>query len=172
MCSILHPTNACAKTDWRCRARVTLARTPWRAHVACVSRLRQRPTFSHTYPPQYGVSIPLYVCMFLLHDVFMNVFCMYVCMYVCMNVFQYVCSVYVMSECAWQSGAPSTSSQRGAITQQLGSLCEEQRCHQGSHSSHCKCALRCRRVPKFSTYGSVCSACAQRPGLPRACHSG
>jgi hypothetical protein len=30
----------------------------------------------------------------------------------------------------------------------------------------------CRRVPKFPPYGSVCCACAQRPGLPRACHSG
>ncbi len=29
-----------------------------------------------------------------------------------------------------------------------------------------------RQVPKFWTYGSVCCACAQRPGLPRACHSG
>ena len=29
-----------------------------------------------------------------------------------------------------------------------------------------------RRVPKFWTHGSVCCACAQRPGLPRACHSG
>ncbi len=29
-----------------------------------------------------------------------------------------------------------------------------------------------RRVPKCSPYGSVCCACAQRPGLPRACHSG
>ncbi len=28
------------------------------------------------------------------------------------------------------------------------------------------------RVHKFWTYGSVCCACAQRPGLPRACHSG
>ena len=28
------------------------------------------------------------------------------------------------------------------------------------------------RVPKFWTHGSVCCACAQRPGLPRACHSG
>jgi hypothetical protein len=28
------------------------------------------------------------------------------------------------------------------------------------------------RLPKFWTYGSVCCACAQRPGLPRACHSG
>ncbi len=27
-------------------------------------------------------------------------------------------------------------------------------------------------VPNFWTYGSVCCACAQRPGLPRACHSG
>ena len=26
----------------------------------------------------------------------------------------------------------------------------------------------CRRVPKFWTYGSVCCACAQRPGLPCA----
>ena len=29
-----------------------------------------------------------------------------------------------------------------------------------------------RRVPTFSPYGSVCCACAQRTGLPRACHSG
>ena len=34
------------------------------------------------------------------------------------------------------------------------------------------CALikpqtKCHRVPKFSPYGSVCCACAQRPGLPR-----
>jgi hypothetical protein len=29
-----------------------------------------------------------------------------------------------------------------------------------------------RRVPKFWTYGSVCCACAQRPGLPRARHTG
>jgi hypothetical protein len=29
-----------------------------------------------------------------------------------------------------------------------------------------------RRVPKFWTYDSVCCACAQRPGLPRACDSG
>jgi hypothetical protein len=29
-----------------------------------------------------------------------------------------------------------------------------------------------RGVPRFWTYGSVCCACAQRPGLPRACHSG
>ena len=26
--------------------------------------------------------------------------------------------------------------------------------------------------PKFSPYGSVCCACTQRSGLPRACHSG
>ena len=31
-------------------------------------------------------------------------------------------------------------------------------------------AYRYRRVPKFWTYGLVCCACAQRPGLPRACH--
>ena len=29
-----------------------------------------------------------------------------------------------------------------------------------------------KQVRKFSPYGSVCCACAQRPGLPRACHSG
>ncbi len=28
------------------------------------------------------------------------------------------------------------------------------------------------RVPKFWTHGSVCCACAQRPGMPRGCHSG
>jgi hypothetical protein len=27
-----------------------------------------------------------------------------------------------------------------------------------------------RRVHKFSPYGSVCCACAERPDLPRACH--
>ena len=32
--------------------------------------------------------------------------------------------------------------------------------------------LTYRRVPKFSPYGSVRCACAQRPGVPRACHSG
>ena len=31
--------------------------------------------------------------------------------------------------------------------------------------------LQYRGIPKFWTYGSVCCACAQRPGLPRACHS-
>ncbi len=34
------------------------------------------------------------------------------------------------------------------------------------------CARVYRRAPKFWTHGSVCCACAQRPGLPRACHSG
>ncbi len=33
-------------------------------------------------------------------------------------------------------------------------------------------AICYRGVPKFSPYGSVCCACAQRPGLPRACYSG
>ena len=28
------------------------------------------------------------------------------------------------------------------------------------------------RAPKFSPYGSVCCACAHKPDLPRACHSG
>jgi hypothetical protein len=32
--------------------------------------------------------------------------------------------------------------------------------------------VRTHRVPKCWTYGSVCCACAQRPSLPRACHSG
>ena len=31
----------------------------------------------------------------------------------------------------------------------------------------CIFAICCRQVPKFWTYGSVCCACAQRPGLPR-----
>ncbi len=37
-----------------------------------------------------------------------------------------------------------------------------------------KYTLVYREVPKFSPYGSMCCACAQRPasGLPRACHSG
>ena len=34
------------------------------------------------------------------------------------------------------------------------------------------CWLLYRGVSKFWAYGSVWCACAQRPGLPRACHSG
>jgi hypothetical protein len=34
--------------DWCCRARVTLARSPWRARVACVPRMRLRQLFSRT----------------------------------------------------------------------------------------------------------------------------
>ncbi len=34
--------------DWRCRARLTPARSPWRAHVACALRLRQRQSFERT----------------------------------------------------------------------------------------------------------------------------
>ncbi len=30
---------------WRCHARVTPARSPWRLHIACVPRLRQRQSF-------------------------------------------------------------------------------------------------------------------------------
>ena len=39
--------------DWRCRARVTPARSPWRAHVACAPRLRQRQSFSRMLLSQY-----------------------------------------------------------------------------------------------------------------------
>ncbi len=35
-----------------------------------------------------------------------------------------------------------------------------------------RCTHSYRWAPKFLSYGSVCCACAQRPGLPRACHSG
>ena len=34
--------------DWRCRARFAPAKSPWRALVACVPRLRQRQSFLHT----------------------------------------------------------------------------------------------------------------------------
>ena len=34
------------------------------------------------------------------------------------------------------------------------------------------CSVWSRGIPKFWTYGSVCCACAQRPGLSRACCSG
>jgi hypothetical protein len=44
---ILRNQRACIRSkDWRCRARVTPARSPWRAHVACIPRLRQRQSFS------------------------------------------------------------------------------------------------------------------------------
>ena len=44
---------------WRCRDRVTLARLPWRAHVACVPRLRQRQSFSrmHALCPGHAIKI-------------------------------------------------------------------------------------------------------------------
>ena len=38
--------------DWCFRARVALARSPWRARVACVPRMRQRQLFSRTLWPQ------------------------------------------------------------------------------------------------------------------------
>ena len=44
---ILRNQRACIRSkDWRCRARVTPARSPWRAHVTCIPRLRQRKSFS------------------------------------------------------------------------------------------------------------------------------
>jgi hypothetical protein len=44
---ILRNQRACIRSkDWRCRARVTPARLPWRAHVACVPLLRLRHSFS------------------------------------------------------------------------------------------------------------------------------
>ena len=43
---ILRSQRACIRSmDWRCCARVTPARSPWRAHVACIPRLRQRQSF-------------------------------------------------------------------------------------------------------------------------------
>jgi hypothetical protein len=39
-------------------------------------------------------------------------------------------------------------------------------------AAYMDCSVWYRGVPKFSTYGSVCCACAQRLGLLRACHSG
>ncbi len=43
--------NSMRSKDWRCRGRVTPARSPWRAHVACAPRLRQRQSFErmHTH---------------------------------------------------------------------------------------------------------------------------
>ena len=44
---ILRNRRACIREkDWRCRARVTTARSPWRAHVAYIPRLRQHQSFS------------------------------------------------------------------------------------------------------------------------------
>jgi hypothetical protein len=44
---ILRYQRACKRSkDWRCRERVTPARSPWRAHVACIPHLRQRQSFS------------------------------------------------------------------------------------------------------------------------------
>ena len=44
---ILQYQRACIREkDWRYRARVSPARSPWRAHVTCVPRLRQRQSFS------------------------------------------------------------------------------------------------------------------------------
>ena len=44
---ILRNQRACMrKKDWRCHKRVTPARSPWRAHVACIPCLRQRQSFS------------------------------------------------------------------------------------------------------------------------------
>jgi hypothetical protein len=48
--------------DWRCHARITPARSPWWAHVACVSRLRQRQSFSRMLLSQkqnIAISAPL-----------------------------------------------------------------------------------------------------------------
>ena len=43
---ILRNQRACIRSmDWRFRTRVTPARSPWRAHVACIPRLRQRQSF-------------------------------------------------------------------------------------------------------------------------------
>ncbi len=51
---------------WRCRARVTLVRSPWRAHVACVPRLKQRHSFSQMLlsqqPKTTSFSTPTMAC--------------------------------------------------------------------------------------------------------------
>jgi hypothetical protein len=45
--------SECAHSKhWRCRVRFTPARSPWRAHVTCVPRLRQRQSFSRTLSSQ------------------------------------------------------------------------------------------------------------------------
>ncbi len=50
--------SVCAHSkDWRCRARVTPVRSPWRALVACVPHLRQRQSFSRTLLPQKPKSV-------------------------------------------------------------------------------------------------------------------
>ncbi len=38
-----------AVTTWRCNVGVTPARSPWRAHVACVPRLWQRQSFERMH---------------------------------------------------------------------------------------------------------------------------
>ncbi len=44
---ILRNQRACIRSkDRRCRARVTPARLPWRAHVACIPCLQERQSFS------------------------------------------------------------------------------------------------------------------------------
>ena len=57
----VHRQSLCAHSkDWRCRAQVTLARSPCRAHVACIQRLRQRQSFSRTLLSQF--SQKPYIC--------------------------------------------------------------------------------------------------------------
>ena len=42
--------NSVREKDWCCSVRVTPVRSPWRAHIACVPRLRQRQFFcAHAY---------------------------------------------------------------------------------------------------------------------------
>jgi hypothetical protein len=49
LCINISEQSVCAHSkDCRCRARVTLARSPCRAHVACVACLRLRQSFSRT----------------------------------------------------------------------------------------------------------------------------
>ncbi len=49
LCRTLGVVDVCAHSkDWRCSARVTLARSPCRTRVACVTRLWQRQSFLHT----------------------------------------------------------------------------------------------------------------------------
>jgi hypothetical protein len=86
----------------------------------------------------------------------------------------------------WRSRKPSmqaTRAPRGRRGAQLGrgDACElagETRARQARPLSTSFWSIPCgenlwyRRVTKFSPYGSVCCTCAQRPGLPRACHSG
>ena len=44
----MYSDSVCVRKDRRCCTRVTPARSPWRAHVACIPHLQQRKSFSRT----------------------------------------------------------------------------------------------------------------------------